>query len=260
MLFSELADLNFPAQVLVGLPQLGRALLDPQLQLLVRLQQGPLRPHTPGDVAHRRADDRDFNRRPGQFLLIRPVQPDALDADVEDGPVLPLQLQIACISVALPGRRACRLPHARQVLPPPGPVLGGNVAAHLAPDQPVPRGFQQRGAREVRLHDPALAGEGEVTHRAKLVEIEVAVPGNLQLQVSPLQFLVLHPQLELMHLELVDNPLRILALHLRRRAGGPSQRLRSSILPHGALISNFGVASSQVPFYAFFAVDRKCCF
>jgi len=83
---------------------------------------------------------------------------------------------------------------------PPAQVFGRNKAAQPAPDQVGPRHPQQRGTRQVQLHDPALVGEGKVPHRAKIIEIQVMVPRLLQGQARPFQFLVLHLRLDLMHL------------------------------------------------------------
>ena len=51
----------------------------------------------------------------------------------------------------------------------------------------------------------ALAGQGQVADGGELVKVHVAVAGFLQGELSAPQLIVLHLQLDLVHLELVQD-------------------------------------------------------
>ena len=72
------------------------------------------------------------------------------------------------------------------------------------------------------LLDRPVAIEGQVADRREVVEVGVARQAVLHLVASPLEFLVLQLQLDLVHLQLVDQPLRFERRHLV--AGGGSGR------------------------------------
>ena len=64
---------------------------------------------------------------------------------------------------------------------------------------------QQSGPREVRLQDQPLLAEGEIAHRRQIVQVEVPRPRDFEFALGPAQFLILHLQLDLMHLQLVEQ-------------------------------------------------------
>ena len=84
------------------------------------------------------------------------------------------------------------------------------------------------GARQVDFRDQALAGQGQVADRGELVEVHVAVARFLQGELGAPQLLVLHLQLDLVHLELVQELLGGLRRRTRVRGAG---KLRLCLRP-----------------------------
>ncbi len=76
--------------------------------------------------------------------------------------------------------------------------------------QSVSRHSQQGGSGEVGLHDQTILAEGEVADRRQFVEFEVALPQGLNLRLRPPQLLILHLQFDLVHPQLVEQPLGFL--------------------------------------------------
>jgi hypothetical protein len=73
-------------------------------------------------------------------------------------------------------------------------------------DQCAARRPQQGRRGEVGFEDHPGLAEGEVAHRRQVVQVEVARPRRLQLELRPAQFFVLHLQLDLMHVQLLHQP------------------------------------------------------
>jgi hypothetical protein len=68
---------------------------------------------------------------------------------------------------------------------------------------------------EVHLADPAVAVEREVPHRSQIEQVRVAAPRLLERLLRLAQLAVLHLELDLMHLELVDDLQRLLGFGVR---------------------------------------------
>jgi hypothetical protein len=86
---------------------------------------------------------------------------------------------------------------------------------------------KQRSGHEIGLGDLPVGGQREVTNRRELVEIRIAVARRLQGRLRFPQCLVLHLQLDLMHLEFVQH----IGDRLRRPPGG---RIANTSRPLGA--------------------------
>ena len=86
-------------------------------------------------------------------------------------------------------------------------VLGrlGNIPADLLFYQAVSGCPQQRGSGDVGLCDHAMFVDGAVAHGGHVVQVKVARFGLVQLNLCTPQFVVLHLQFNLMHLQLVQR-------------------------------------------------------
>ena len=86
---------------------------------------------------------------------------------------------------------------------------------------------QQGGARQVDLRNQSLGGQGQVADGGELVKVHVGGAGFLQGELGAPQLLILHLQLDLVHLEFVQDFL-----------GGPCPcaggrgKLRLRVRPH----------------------------
>ena len=68
---------------------------------------------------------------------------------------------------------------------------------------------QQAGPGQIGFADASLAIEGQVAHRGEIVEIGDLFQHRLQLTARARQFRVLHLQLDLVDLQLIEQPLRV---------------------------------------------------
>ena len=86
-------------------------------------------------------------------------------------------------------------------------------ARQLPPEQGARLGAQQLGGAAVGLDDAAILPLGQVADRHRVVELGVATALGLERTLCPPQLLVLHGELELVELELLDHPEHIAARH-----------------------------------------------
>src|SRR3990172_1163497 len=84
----------------------------------------------------------------------------------------------------------------------------GNETPEATVHQPGAFPPEQARPGEVHLADGPVAAEGHVAHGRKMVEVFVPFPPRLHLRPRLPHLLVLHLQLDLVHLQLVENPLR----------------------------------------------------
>ena len=71
-----------------------------------------------------------------------------------------------------------------------------------------PFSAQQSSSGEVSLQDQPLLSDGKIAHRRHVVEVEIALPLDIQLHLGTVQLIVLHLQFDLMHPQFVDDLLR----------------------------------------------------
>ncbi len=72
-------------------------------------------------------------------------------------------------------------------------------------DQAGPVGAEQRGRGEVRFQYEAGLIQGAIADRSEIVEVEVARARRVEHELEPAQLLVLHLELDLVDLELVQD-------------------------------------------------------
>ena len=105
----------------------------------------------------------------------------------------------------------------------------GDEEPEPPPHQPGALQFEQARPGEIRLADIAFPAEGKVADRREVIELGVALQSRLQFRPRPLELLVLHLQLDLVHLQLVDEPLCVAGWwlpDLRARGSFPQPILR----------------------------------
>ena len=84
-------------------------------------------------------------------------------------------------------------------------VFGKDIVGDWLSGQITSAPAQQAGPREVGLPNQPLLADSEITHGCPIVEVEIAGPRGFEFILGPAQFLVLHLQLDLMHLQFVDS-------------------------------------------------------
>ena len=92
-------------------------------------------------------------------------------------------------------------------------VILDDESADRLVDQHAPRHAQQGGGGKVRLQDQPLFADGDTGHRRQVIEVEIARPLGVQFRLSPVQFLILHLPLDLMHAQFVERPPHFLGRH-----------------------------------------------
>ena len=87
-------------------------------------------------------------------------------------------------------------------------VLGlpGDEPAEKLLDQSASVRAQQGRSGKVGLQDLPLLADGAIAHRGQIVQVEIARPRGVQFRLGPAQFVVLHLQFDLMHLEFMEHP------------------------------------------------------
>jgi hypothetical protein len=99
---------------------------------------------------------------------------------------------------------------AGQKLPKLYAVSGRHKQGKPPAHQALAHGAQQLAPAQVELLNQARGREGIVAHGGKVVQVEVLRPGALHLGLGQEQLLVLHFQLNLVHLQLLHQPLQLL--------------------------------------------------
>ena len=86
--------------------------------------------------------------------------------------------------------------------------------------QGAARGVQQRGRRQVGLHNHATGSQREVPRGGQVIQVKVACPRAVECQVRQAQLFVLQLQLDLVHLQFVQQVLHILGFGLGTSVAG----------------------------------------
>ena len=102
-------------------------------------------------------------------------------------------------------------------------ILPQDVAGKWFRGQLAAGDAKQGGEREVGFEDQALRADGAVANGGEIVEVEIAGAGGGEFVLRPAQLLVLHFQLDLVDLQLVQQRARCFRRRrrqIRRRRGG----------------------------------------
>ena len=100
--------------------------------------------------------------------------------------------------------------HAGQKLAKLAPARRMHKQGKAPPHQPLAHGAQLPAAAQVELLDKPAAIEREIAHRGKIVEVHILLPGRFGSGLCLLQLFVLHFELNLMDLQLLQQPLHFL--------------------------------------------------
>ena len=95
--------------------------------------------------------------------------------------------------------------HLSQQFPERLLVLIGHEQREVLPQQATAFTSQERGRGEIGFHDLSQLVQRNVTHRGKVIEVAIFVAGFFQPGLDLPQLLVFQLQLDLMHLEFVDE-------------------------------------------------------
>ena len=86
------------------------------------------------------------------------------------------------------------------------PVFRKNEAQQGLIEQ-ISSGYaQQVGSRDVRFANGPVLVKGEIAHRRQIVEVAIPLPRGVKLALDAAQLVFLHLQLDLLHLQLTDQP------------------------------------------------------
>jgi len=80
-----------------------------------------------------------------------------------------------------------------------------NKPAEPLPDKGASGHAQQRGGGDVGFQNQPLFADRAVAHRGEVIEVEIARPDGVQLQLRMPELLVLHLQFNLMHLQFMQR-------------------------------------------------------
>jgi hypothetical protein len=86
---------------------------------------------------------------------------------------------------------------------------GGQKAQERRPDQETLLRAEQTHSGHIRFDDDALAVQGEVADRGKIIEVRILPARRLHLLLCPPELLVLHFELDLVRRQLMDETLDI---------------------------------------------------
>ena len=103
------------------------------------------------------------------------------------------------------GTRLVVAPDLGEEAPPGGHALRLDQRCEAGPPELPAVDAEERRGGQVGILDPAGGVDREVADRGEVVEIQVAIPGVCEIGLGALQLLVLHLQLDLMDLELVQE-------------------------------------------------------
>jgi hypothetical protein len=182
------AELDAPA-LDVPVPEAVVRTIDDVGETLLRLPQLPLELRELADVGE---DDAHRGLRGARD------PPLAGQVGVEGRPVALRERQPAGGSLVV-------LDQVREEPMPAGGVPAGDETGEATPHQALALLAQDRRRGEVRPGDETLGVEGEIPDGREVVEVDVAIVGLLQGELGPPQLLVLHLQLDLVDVQLVEE-------------------------------------------------------
>lgn len=94
-------------------------------------------------------------------------------------------------------------------------VLGAHVKNEGLAYETAALYAEQGGARQVYLRGQPFRIEGEIADRGEVIEVDIFLSGFRDHPLGALKLLVLHFELDLVDLQLMDEPFRIDRTHLR---------------------------------------------
>lgn len=146
-----------------------------------------------GDVDEREGD-------PGRLIPRRPVQ--TKHANKQNRAVRATQLQFTFLIPVMPR-------HALKIVVPTIKILGGDETREMTVLQLAEFLPQQCSTGKIHFSDQSFSGQGEVANQSEFIEGCIVVTGFFQNILYAPQFLVLHLQSDLMHLEFMQEALWI---------------------------------------------------
>lgn len=85
-------------------------------------------------------------------------------------------------------------------------VLGEEEVGKELRGELCSRHTQHDGAGTIDRHQQVFRAQGKISDRCQVIVIEILVPRSFQFYLDAAQLLILHFQLDLMHLQLVEHP------------------------------------------------------